>query len=64
MADREPTDPKMIAYFFQRSATRLERLLIINAPQTIVQSELTIARNRLRDLEDALGVQTPDGEQP
>lgn len=55
-------DPKWSARFFARSAARLERLLIINAPLPIVQSEIQTARNRLTELEAAYGVTRPDGQ--
>jgi hypothetical protein len=56
-------DPKMVARFLARSAARLERLLIIDAPQPIVENELKIARNRLTELEGAYGAALPDGGQ-
>ena len=55
-------DLKMTARFFARSAARLERLLIINAPQPIVENELQTARNRLTELEAACGVGGTDNE--
>ncbi len=56
MTDEQKVDQKIVAYYLERSAARLGRLLDINAPLIVVQREIEVAGNRLRTLQAAFGV--------